>query len=131
MAEFVHTILEFLENNHFTDAGAALRSELMTRLSSNGSDSLSLSDDLKQESGARDNEICNGGRGPEWRDAGYMHIKDDRPYHLNRGTSFENGVDGLKDEAEKSRSFLFFWQGHVKQIKRFRTSSEGVGMLFL
>lgn len=107
MAEFVHTILEFLENNHFTDAGAALRSELMTRLSSNGSDSFSLSDDLKQESGARDNEICNGGRGPEWRDAGYMHIKDDRPYHLNRGTSFENGVDGLKDEAEKSRSFLF------------------------
>lgn len=107
MAEFVHNILEFLENNHFKNAEAALRSELMTRLSSNGSDSLSLSDDLKQESGARHNEICNGGRGPEWRDAGYMHIEDDRPYHLNRGTSFENGVDGLKDEAEKSRSFLF------------------------
>lgn len=105
MAEFVHTILEFLEKNHFTNAETALRSELMTRLSSNGFGSLSLSDDLKQESGARSNEICNGGQGPEWRNAGYIHIKNDRPYHLNRGTSFENGMEGLKDEAEKSSSF--------------------------
>lgn len=119
MAEYVHTILEFLEKNHFTNAEAALRSELMTRLSSNGSGSLPLSDDLKQESGAKPNEICNGGQGPEWRDAGYMHIKNDIPYHLNRGTSFENGMEGLKDEAEKSRPFSF---SHKAMLNKPRDS---------
>ncbi|XP_057823999.2 uncharacterized protein LOC131036188 isoform X2 [Cryptomeria japonica] len=126
MAEFTQDILEFLQRNHFTDALAALQSELADQKSSYGHGFLNDSTCLSPQMNRRgSNENHGREQRTKLRDDGSMDIKSFKPNNLTAYTTSEKGISRtLKDEYDSEAENSGFPCSSSKALSNKQMGSE-------